>query len=115
MSLPEYVMGFSSILIHLQGAVAIVTLNRTKERNTWSKPLVNELVKAFGLLNQDDRIRVVVLTAEPTAPAFCAGADISKGFFNDKTFLEGPHGRWEKKIAASGHSPVVQRIETPQG
>lgn len=79
---------------------------------------MNELVKAFGLLDQDDRIRVVVLTAEPTAPAFCAGADVSKGWeilFNDKTFLEGPHGRWEKKIAASGHSPVVQRIETPQG
>ena len=42
-------------------------------RNTFTAPVVNDIIKAYDLFDRDDRVRVVVLTAEPTAPAFCAG------------------------------------------
>ena len=42
-------------------------------RNTFTTALVQDLIKAYDLFDRDDRVRVVVLTAEPTAPAFCAG------------------------------------------
>ncbi|THH31519.1 hypothetical protein EUX98_g2671 [Antrodiella citrinella] len=93
MALPNYAqLGFKEILVRLEDGVAIVTLNRAKQRNTFSQSLTYELVKAFDLFDKDDRVRVVVFTAEPTAPAFCAGADISKGW--DMMFTpgtEGPH------------------------
>ncbi len=42
-------------------------------RNSVTIPVVHELVTAYDLFDQDDRIRVVVLTADPTAYAFCSG------------------------------------------
>ncbi|TCD60915.1 hypothetical protein EIP91_009306 [Steccherinum ochraceum] len=92
---PKYSsLGFKDIIVQFEDAVAVVTLNRAQERNTWSLTLVHELVKAFDLFDRDDRVRAVVLTAEPTAPAFCSGADISKGWdllYQDESFHEGPH------------------------
>lgn len=34
---------------------------------------MDDLVAAYGLFDLDDRVRAVVLTADPTADAFCAG------------------------------------------
>jgi hypothetical protein len=98
MSYPDYsVQGWQHILVSLDGPVAIVKLNRTKQyanphtvllyrpaapqadtfwkyrRNTFTLPAVNDLVAAYELFDLDDRVRVVVLTADPTADAFCAG------------------------------------------
>ena len=42
-------------------------------RNSVTNPLVHELVAAYELLDRDDRVRVVVLTADHTAEAFCSG------------------------------------------
>ncbi|KAI0636021.1 peroxisomal enoyl-CoA-hydratase [Trametes polyzona] len=95
MSTPDYSqLGFTSIRVELDGAVAVVTLARSKQRNTFSGDLVVDLIKAFDLFDRDDRVRVVVLTAEPTAPAFCAGADLSGGWggmFREEDEKEGEH------------------------
>ncbi|KAH9003118.1 peroxisomal enoyl-CoA-hydratase [Lactarius hatsudake] len=81
MSLPDYGgQGWQDIVVTLDGPVAVVKLNRTKQRNTFTIRLQQELVAAYGLFNLDDRVRAVVLTAEHTAPAFCSGADISSGW-----------------------------------
>lgn len=42
-------------------------------RNTFTAALAHDIIKAYDLFDRDDRVRVVVLTAEHTAPAFCAG------------------------------------------
>lgn len=42
-------------------------------RNTFSAELVDDLIKAYDLFDRDDHIRVVILTAEPNALAFCSG------------------------------------------
>ncbi|KAH9847657.1 peroxisomal enoyl-CoA-hydratase [Lenzites betulinus] len=95
MSTPDYnQQGFTALRVDLDGAVAVVTMTRSKQLNTFSKELVNDLLKAFDLFDRDDRVRVVVLTADPKAPAFCAGADISGGWgglFTEEDEREGEH------------------------
>jgi hypothetical protein len=44
-----------------------------RRRNTVTLPVVDDLVAAYELFDLDDRVRAVVLTADPTADAFCAG------------------------------------------
>ncbi|PIL35489.1 hypothetical protein GSI_02217 [Ganoderma sinense ZZ0214-1] len=86
--------GFSAIRVELDGAVAVATFCRSKERNTFTAPVVHDIIKAYDLFDRDDRVRVVVLTAEPTAPAFCAGADLSGGWmgmFTPENEKEGEH------------------------
>jgi enoyl-CoA hydratase/carnithine racemase len=81
MSCPDYgIQGWQSIIVYLDGPVAVVKLNRTKERNTFTSELEQDLVAAYTLFDLDDRVRAVVLTADHTAPAFCSGADISSGW-----------------------------------
>jgi enoyl-CoA hydratase/carnithine racemase len=71
---------WQGIVVSLDGPVAVVKLNRTKERNTVNPQLGQEFVAAYSLFDLDDRVRVVVLTADHTAPAFCSGADLSSGW-----------------------------------
>ncbi|KAF7336748.1 Enoyl-CoA-hydratase, peroxisomal [Mycena venus] len=87
-------LGFTNILTSLDGPVLVVLMNRSKQRNTWSGALSRELQKVFDLADRDDRVRVVVFTSEHTAPAFCAGADISGGWdilWDPEEEKEGPH------------------------
>ncbi|KAL5526364.1 hypothetical protein ACEPAF_8087 [Sanghuangporus sanghuang] len=72
--------GFSDIIVELEGAVAIIILNQSARRNVFTKKLAAELISVFETFDKDDRIRVVVLTADHRAPAFCAGANIGNGW-----------------------------------
>ncbi|KAI0758715.1 peroxisomal enoyl-CoA-hydratase [Fomes fomentarius] len=95
MTAPDYAkQGFTAIRVELDGAVAIATMTRSKERNTFSGELVNDLIKAYDLFDKDDHVRVVILTAEPNAPAFCSGANLTQGWgglFPPEVENEGDH------------------------
>jgi len=81
MSCPDYdSQGWQNIVVSLDGPVAVVKLNRTKHRNTFTIQVEQDLVAAYTLLDLDDRVRAVVLTADHTAQAFCSGADLSSGW-----------------------------------
>jgi len=81
MSAPDYsALGLTTLLVSLDGAVLVVLMNRSKQRNSWIGSVPKELRQVFDLADRDDRVRVVVLSSEHTAPAFCAGADISGGW-----------------------------------
>lgn len=54
--------------------VALVKLNRPKAMNAISETMLDELACLFSKIEQDQDIRVVVLTGE--GKAFCAGADL---------------------------------------
>ncbi|KAJ6513081.1 peroxisomal enoyl-CoA-hydratase [Mycena sanguinolenta] len=93
MSSPNYT-GFKTIIVSLDGAVLVVLMNRSKQRNSWSSDVPRELQKVFDLADRDDRVRVVIVTAEHTAPAFCAGAELSGGWdvlWTPEEEKEGPH------------------------
>lgn len=55
--------------------VATVTLNRPEIHNAFNDQLIEELTHIFSELNNDDSVRVVVLTGE--GKSFCAGADLN--------------------------------------
>ncbi|KAF9461900.1 peroxisomal enoyl-CoA-hydratase [Collybia nuda] len=87
-------LDFKDILASLDGAVVTITINRPKQRNSINKNIIHELITAFNLCDRDDRVRAVILTADPTAPAFCSGADISGGWdllWDEEAEKEGEH------------------------
>ena len=65
-------------LLHVErdGELAILTLNRPKQRNALSLELMNHLIVAFDELRSDPEVRVVILDA--AGPAFCAGHDLGE-------------------------------------
>ncbi|KAJ3502683.1 hypothetical protein NLJ89_g8776 [Agrocybe chaxingu] len=78
---PDYsTQGYSDIIVTLEGSILTILINNAKKRNTLTKTLWTDLVRVFELSDKDDRVRVVILTAEPTAPAYCSGVDISGGW-----------------------------------
>jgi enoyl-CoA hydratase/carnithine racemase len=55
--------------------VRLITLDRPARRNAMSWRMLAELADAMATADEDDDVRVVVLTGAP--PAFCAGTDMS--------------------------------------
>ncbi|KAF5593457.1 enoyl hydratase isomerase family [Fusarium pseudoanthophilum] len=58
--------------------VLILAFNRPDKHNAVTENLLTELETAYRLIDQDERVRAVVLTG--TGKAFCAGADLQVGF-----------------------------------
>ncbi|KAJ6531949.1 peroxisomal enoyl-CoA-hydratase [Mycena capillaripes] len=95
MSVPDYsALGLTQLRAYLDGPILVVTMNRSKQRNSWIYGVPQEIRKVFDLADRDDRVRVVIMTSEHTAPAYCAGADISGGWdvlWDPVEEAEGPH------------------------
>ena len=71
-------------LLHIADGVATLTLNRPAQRNRLENTDLSVLLQYFEHINNDEGVRVVVLTANTQGhpkPVFCAGYDI--GGFND--------------------------------
>ena len=58
--------------------VVVVTLNRPRKYNAFTKTMEEELGHVFSLFDVDDRVKCVVLTG--AGKIFCAGADLDVGF-----------------------------------
>lgn len=65
----------SRILVERDGDVSRVTLNRPEVGNAIDVVLARELLEAAIELDEDDRVRCVVLTG--TGKLFCAGGDVA--------------------------------------
>ncbi|MEU8898824.1 enoyl-CoA hydratase-related protein [Nocardia sp. NPDC048505] len=65
------------IRLDVDGGVATLTLHRPAQRNAFTKAMGTALGEHYASLDADDSVRVIVLTGTP--PAFCAGADLSRG------------------------------------
>ena len=65
-----------TLTIDRQDAIAIVTLNRPEAMNAMSKVMRSALYEAMIELNQDDAIRVIILTG--AGRAFTAGLDLKE-------------------------------------
>jgi trans-feruloyl-CoA hydratase/vanillin synthase len=69
---------YENVLVEIEDQIAWVTLNRPEKRNAMSPALCYDMVDALTRLNQDDDVRVLVLTG--AGEAFSAGMDL-KLFF----------------------------------
>lgn len=70
-------MSYETIRYEVKDGIATVTLNRPEVFNAMNPAMMNELIAVFDETDQDDSVRVVVVTGE--GKGFCGGADLSKG------------------------------------
>ncbi len=92
--------------------VAVITLHRPEVRNAFNARMATELAECYRYCDETDAVRVVVLTGEP--PAFCSGADLSRGadtFVGDQQGIDAralhvPAFRVRKPViaAVNGHA-----------
>ena len=76
MSKTSMSMNFDNVLVEKDGAIAVVTMNRPQALNALSYALVKDLSLALQELDQDNEVRVVVVTGGEKV--FAAGADIKE-------------------------------------
>jgi enoyl-CoA hydratase/carnithine racemase len=82
-------MDYQQITYAVLDRIATVTLNRPEARNGYTVEMATELAHAFTVANEDDDVRVVVLTGAGTD--FCVGADLSAGRLD---FSDDPTEEW---------------------
>ena len=70
-------MTFSNLLVEKKDSIATVFINRPKKLNALSKATLGELHQVFQMLQNDNSVKVIILTGSGSK-AFVAGADISE-------------------------------------
>ena len=70
-------MTFNNLNLQLEAGIGMLTINRPKKLNALNKATILELHQALKALDQDQNVRVIVLTGSG-GKAFVAGADISE-------------------------------------
>ncbi len=68
-------MRYETIEIHKEKNIAKISLDRQEVHNALNDKLMNELITCFKEINNDENIRVVILTGK--GKSFCAGADLN--------------------------------------
>jgi enoyl-CoA hydratase/carnithine racemase len=71
------VRDYEDIRFELNEGVAVITLHRPEQMNSFSGKMGEELGDAYRRCDQDDDIRVAILTG--AGVAFCVGADMTAG------------------------------------
>lgn len=66
---------FESVVLEKKDGVGILTLNRPEKMNALNSAMEREMVAAVGAIDQDEGIRVLVVTG--AGKAFCSGADLA--------------------------------------
>jgi enoyl-CoA hydratase/carnithine racemase len=74
------------VLVHEDGPVARVTLNRPDKRNALSLDLMLELLAALRRVSAEPGVRAIVI--EAAGPAFSAGHDLSEMIDRDVPFFQ---------------------------
>ena len=95
----------------LDSNVALLTLNRPDEMNTFNTPMAGELDRALKALDEDHRVRVILVRG--AGRAFCAGIDVNE--LEGKTPLE--YREWIEHMEAplvtisSLDKPVIVQVQ----
>ncbi|MBI4790987.1 MAG: enoyl-CoA hydratase/isomerase family protein [Chloroflexi bacterium] len=69
-------MGYNTLKLETDNAVARLTLNRPERANSMTMEMGRELAAAVGAIRADSNVRVVVLSG--AGKHFCAGADMAE-------------------------------------
>jgi len=84
-------MAYEQISYRVEDRIATLTLQRPDARNGYTVQMADELAAALVVADEDDDVRVVVLTGAGTD--FCVGADLSGGGL-DVSSPDGDDGAW---------------------
>lgn len=66
-------MSYGDLQVRIDDGVAVLTLDRPEQRNAFSPAMGDALGRAYCACDEDDSVRVIVVTG--AGDAFCAGAD----------------------------------------
>lgn len=70
-------MNYDNIILEIEEKTAVITINRPESLNALNSKTIQELSNAFGELDQNKEIRVIILTGSGEK-SFVAGADIKE-------------------------------------
>ena len=97
---------YRELLTSQLGDTYVVSLNRPKKLNAFTKTMQEELIKVFDYTDENDDIKSVVITGE--GRAYCAGADLVDG---PNTFNYSEQGnRLSNDVHRDGGGLVALRI-----
>lgn len=71
-------MDYTQITYSVNGAIALITLNRPERLNAWTPRMAEEQAHAIGVANADPVVGAMVFTG--AGRGFCAGADMQATF-----------------------------------
>ncbi|MFT4613862.1 MAG: 2-(1,2-epoxy-1,2-dihydrophenyl)acetyl-CoA isomerase [Bacteroidia bacterium] len=100
---------YKSIEIVRHGSVAVVSMNRPDALNAFNASLRAEMLPAVREVNEDDSIRVVILTG--AGRAFSAGADLTEMPAGDST---GGEFHVEDQLNGEFKPPLMEIQEAPK-
>lgn len=86
----------NTVVVHVDGAIAWVKLNRPDRLNAMNQSLVNDLAAALDRIEPDEKIRVIILHGE--GRAFCSGDDLRE--LDNQTASAGATQAWVESIQA---------------
>ena len=99
----------AGLRVHQDDGVAVVVLDRPRNRNALTLDLIRALEEAMGALETASEVGVVVLTGSD--PAFCAGLDLKEladSGSNAKSLTVGrPWRQMSKPVIAAVNGPAV--------
>ena len=70
-------MGFEQVQYEITDQIMTITLDRPEKLNAFTDVMMEELIEAFNLADEDDQVRAVIMTG--AGRGFCAGSDLSGG------------------------------------
>jgi len=95
-------MAYENLLIHTDGAIRVITINRPDQLNALNRATIDELDKALDEAEADAQVRVLIITGSG-AKAFVAGADIKE--FAHFSVQGG------QALSADGHKKLFDHVE----
>jgi enoyl-CoA hydratase len=100
-----------SVLYETRGAVAIMTLNRPKQRNSVNIEVTESLRAALARAEADPDVRVVILTGN--GDVFCAGMDLAAFVEGDGDAILSGEGRFAGFVDAPRSKPLIAAVNGP--
>lgn len=77
-------MGYETLIVDIDDHVGVITLNRPDALNALNQQLLKELSAALGVMQENEKVRCIVLTG--SEKAFAAGADIKE--MSEQSFVD---------------------------
>lgn len=109
-------MDNKSIVVEVNGRVAVIRLNKPEMRNALTEDLTRELIDAIRRMDEDPDVGAMVLTG--MGKAFCAGGDLNE--FKKNIDKSAPQlyeeGLWSTelfKLGAVVRTPLIAAVNGP--
>jgi enoyl-CoA hydratase/carnithine racemase len=96
---------YRNILLHTEGDLAYVTMNRPEKRNALSLEHMEELTECFLSLGKSSQVAVVILRGN--GPTFCSGHDLNELVGRSRDFYQ------RVFAACSSLMQTIRRIDQP--